>query len=79
MPVTIHEFPTQEKKPVPESETKWKVKCRQCSFAAENLKTGNAAEDVARHHSVVYGHDVEIRFSINDCLSDVIRANDPRG
>jgi len=57
---------------------KWKVKCRQCSFAAENLKTGNAAEDVARAHSVIHGHDVEVRFSITDCLSDVIRASDPR-
>ena len=78
MPIIFHEFPTQEKKLVPESATNWKAKCRQCPFVVENLKTGNAAEDVARAHSVIHAHDVEIRFSIDDCLSDVIRANDPR-
>ena len=56
----------------------WKAKCRQCGFVAEQLKTGNAVEDVARAHSVIHGHDIEISFSIIDCLCDVIRANDPR-
>jgi len=78
MPVIIHDSLMQKQKPVPESETRWKVKCRQCSFFAENLKIGNAAEDVARAHSVIHGHDVDISFSIIDCLSDVIRASDPR-
>ena len=45
---------------------------------AENLKTGNAAEDVARAHSVIHGHDVEFSWSVIDCVEGVIWTEDTR-
>lgn len=78
MPVIVHEFPIKEQKPVPESEMRWKAKCRHCRFVKENLGTGNGAQDVAHAHSLIHGHDVEFTFSLIDCLGGVIRARDSR-
>ena len=78
MPVVIHDFPTRGRKPACEPPMTRKVICRQCAFTKENLRTGNGADALARAHSFIHAHDVEIRFSVIDCLEDVIRANDPR-
>lgn len=75
---TVHEFPSQKMEEELAQRQIWKAECMHCRFSAENLQTGNGAEDVARAHSLIHGHDVAMSFSILDCPAGVIRADDPR-
>ena len=70
--------PAEPAPPVEQAEVIWRVKCKQCIFAAENIKSGNAAEAIANAHSAVHSHDVAVKFDIFDCLMTVVRAEELR-
>ena len=60
------------------SEVIYSLYCFQCGrVIGENLH-GKAADSIARAHSAIHGHDVEIRYSIIDCPMETIRAEDMR-
>ena len=64
MPATLHDFPKQEAKH-PEIHTPvWKAVCLGCDWGFEDIQTYNAVSAKATAHSVIQGHDVEIRFSV---------------
>jgi hypothetical protein len=75
---TLHDFPKQEAGQRDIYTPLWKAICRGCAWGFDDIKTFNAVSARAAAHSAVHRHDVEIRFSVIDCLSEVIRAEDTR-
>ena len=80
MPATLHDFPKRKAlREYPEIHTPvWKAVCLDCDWGYDGIQTYNAVAAKATAHSIVNRHDVEIRFSVVDCLAEVMRAEDLR-